>query len=108
MSKTREQKTDTRNLIIFLILCLIVGIGWLFGFTSKRSYIFQQIGETALWMKIIAFAILGIGGYFTYLFATGKKGTGDATKDWIPVVITLGLTVLFFILFMMGFGNSFR
>lgn len=103
----KMEKRDKLNLIIFIILAVIVGIGWIYGLTSKDSELNQAFRKAPTYMNILGILWFLAGSFITYKIAM-KMRQSASLNIWIPVVISIAVTIVGAILIAAdGFINIF-
>ena len=100
------KQNDNVNKIVFFIFAVIVAAGFAYGLFSGNSLLNQHIKAAPWYMNALGAFIFVGGGISAFLFGTGRVGTGDSNKDWIPVVISIAVAIVGGLTFAANFFNA--
>lgn len=87
-------KNDKLNKIIFIVLAIVVAVGWIYGFTSKGSELNQAFRKAPLYMNIIGVLWFLAGSFVTFMYATERWSIKSIKYNSAPVIISIILTVV--------------
>lgn len=100
------KQNDKVNTIVFFIIAAIVVAGFAYGLFSGNSILNKHIKAAPWYMNALGAIIFVGGGISAFLFGTGRVGTGDSNKDWIPVVVSIAIAIVGGLTFAANFFNA--